>query len=140
MSKPRASLASVQLERLEPGVEISRKRAGAPVLVVEYEHADAARLAIADRRRRGRLPDGAGCFSQRFRDALDVCARAGAEEGERDVQIGAPHDPSAAGELALLPVDDAIQHLLRKGESAEEPKPLTAFHASSGGHTGLSRF
>jgi len=56
--EPRAGLAPVHLEALEALVEVDRQPAGTALLVLEHEHADTARLAVAERPQHGR---SSGC-------------------------------------------------------------------------------
>src|SRR5436309_1545847 len=77
----------VETAPIETRVEVESERAGAPVLVVEHEHRDAAGLAVAH----GREPDLAvylrGGGAERVDDRRQLRGRPVAEECERDVQV-----------------------------------------------------
>src|SRR2546421_739475 len=82
--EPGPTLAAVDAELLQPLVEIAREQSRAVLFVLEHEHADAARLAVAS----GREPDlgrARGSVAQRADDRPELSGRAVAEKGERDV-------------------------------------------------------
>src|SRR6266496_2420038 len=84
--QPRPALGTIDAERLETSVQVVGERRSTPFLVVEHDHADAARLAVAQRREadlagaRGGLPEGGDDL--RKPSGVDV-----PEEGERDVEV-----------------------------------------------------
>ena len=61
----------------------------------------------------GRLP-------QRPRDLRELARRTVAEEGERDVQVGA-RDDAAVAQLAGLPQAQRVEDVLGEPQRAEEP-------------------
>jgi hypothetical protein len=118
---------------VEPLVEVTRQLPRGTVLVVEDEHPDAARLAVAafaedDRSRpgRGRLEFGP--------DRLDFVERPRSEEGERNVEVVAEDGSIRTGRQELLPGDEAVEHVFGQGESAEEPDRVIALDATSSIH------
>src|SRR5438132_3612329 len=127
---PRPLLPLVDSEPLQTLVQVARQGRRPALLVVEDQHADAARLAVAMgreddlRSRGGRLPQGT-------RDRVDLFRRSMAEEGERDVQMVAAECPSLGGQILALPADERFDCLVRQSERTEEPEPFTALDASS---------
>src|SRR5581483_3554841 len=100
MRQPRPALAPVDGERLQARLDVVRERRRECALVVEDEHPDAARLAVALEAE----PQAArtrGGVAQRADDRLQLPCRPVAEEGERDVQVLARDDADAA--QLLLP-------------------------------------
>src|SRR5436190_23314913 len=83
MRKPRAFLPSIDAKRLEPLLQRGGERSATAFLIVEYEHADAARLAVA--RRGDDWPAGvAARLMERGHDVRNMKCRRRAEEGQRD--------------------------------------------------------
>src|SRR2546425_118546 len=103
-------------------------------LVVEDEHGQAARLAVAAGSEDD-LRSGGGGLPQGPRDRVDLFRRPMAEEGERDVQMVAAECPGLGGQILALPADERIDCLVRQTERAEEPEPFTALDASSESQT-----
>jgi hypothetical protein len=103
--KPRPRLTAVDAQPLEAAVEVIGERGRVASGVVEDEHPDAPRLAVAADRepRPARSADG---LLERARDGLDVSARAAAEERECEVEVVPRDDPSA--ELPFLPREEAL--------------------------------
>ena len=93
MRQPRPLLALVHAEALETGEEPVREEPGFTGLVVENEHADASRLAIAAGREDD-LADPASGVGEGGSDRGKLRGRARAEERERGVEVLAGNDPS----------------------------------------------
>jgi hypothetical protein len=86
MRQPGTLLPTVDAEALQPLLDVSGEPSRTPSLVLEDEHPDTSRLAVANRRktqlrrpRRGLAKCGDNGF--------EFAARAMAEEGKRDVQV-----------------------------------------------------
>src|SRR5262245_30840015 len=127
--EPRTALARVDAEPLEPLEHVDRESPCVTAQVVEDEHADAARLPVAE------LPEregaGGGCRSAELDpDGRSLGCGAATEEGDSDVQISARHD-AVAREYAPLPFREPVEHRVRERESAEEPESFTAFDGSA---------
>ena len=93
-------------------------------IVLEHEHPDASRLAVAADREH-RTPSCPGAAPQRRHDAVEVPGGPDAEEGQRDVQVR-PRDDSNPGrklDRALPPLDGA-DHVVGKTQCAEEAEGL----------------
>src|SRR4029079_5117501 len=101
-------------------------------LVLEDEHADASRLAIATRNETD-LPRPGGCFAQRQDDRVDLAGRPMPEKRERDVQVLSRDDPNAC-ELRTLPPLDLVEDAVGQAQREEEREPFIATHASGRGH------
>ena len=118
MRQPRPLLAPVDAEALEAAADVGRERGGTPLVVVQREHAGAARLAIAadaEQGSCGRCRRGA-----QFRcDRGSLPCRPRTEEREGDVQVLGGDDASV--QLALLPVHELPNRGVRKLEGAEQP-------------------
>jgi hypothetical protein len=102
------------------------------VLVVEDEHADAARLPVTaggeDRTSRG-----SSSLPHLPNDRLEVAGRTAAEEGNRDVQVACPDGPNGlrTPELALLPCAKRPDGVVGQAESDKEAQAITCMHASA---------
>lgn len=107
MRKPRTLLALVDAESLETAEEPLGEPTGFPSCVVENEHPDAPRLAIAPRRKRD-LTRFTGGASEGGSDRGQLGRRAPSEEGERDVEMLARNDPAVA-KIRGLPGRDAVE-------------------------------
>jgi hypothetical protein len=128
--QPRPPLRLVHAEPVEPVVEITRQLSSGTVLVVEHEHPDAARLPVAAFAKDDRPRPGCGRF-ELGPNRLDLVERPRAEEGERDVEVLAPDGSIRTGRQEPLPGDEAVEHVLGQGESAEEPDRVIALDATS---------
>src|SRR6266540_154390 len=78
-------------------------------------------------------------LTQRTGHRVHRAGGAMAEERERDVKMVASERAGVAAEGVSLPVDERVERLVGKGESAEEPDPFTAHDAISATHAGSSR-
>src|SRR6266480_1483864 len=116
-------------------MKVARERPSAPVLIVEGEHAHAARLAVAVDREHGGLC--AGRLAQRPENPVELGSRPMAEEREGDVQLLGREHPYVSGvcERTALPRDEPEQGCRRQPERAEEAYPFIALEASSRIHT-----
>jgi hypothetical protein len=127
--KPGAPLPFVHAQALEPRGEPIGEAAGAAVLVVQDDHADAAGLAVASRGedRPLRLARGGAELAD---DSRNVARRAAAEEGEREVEVLGGDDSGVtdAGERLPLPGGEALDGVVGERESEEETKALTGAH------------
>src|SRR5581483_10335372 len=135
----RSPLRLVDAEPVEAAREIVCQRGGSAVLVVEDEHPDAAGLAIAASGERDRT----GRSSRRLQlasDRVELERGAGAEEGERDVQVGRRHRAEVAVRQPSLPRDDAPDGVVRERERAEKANAGIALDATSARHPSSSRF
>src|SRR5690242_17479982 len=103
MRQPRPALDLVDAEPFEPRADVGRQRGRRAALVVEDEHADAARLAVAARRE----PDRSGLASSVLEpdaDLVELALGARPEERQRDVEILRRHDPEVALSETALPL------------------------------------
>src|SRR5258708_6580599 len=91
MREPGTPLTPVDADPLEPGGQVGRERGGTPAEVLEHEHPDGARLAIAPRSENG-LFRTSSRLAKRRPDRIDLRHVATAEERERDVQVLPWHD------------------------------------------------
>jgi hypothetical protein len=117
--QPGTRLAPVDAELLEPSLEVASEPGCPAVVVLEDEHADTSRLAIANRRE----PDLARICSgsaQRAHDRVQLAGRSMAEKGERDVQVLAGDGPDVRQRL-VLPALDLGEHAVGDSQSEEEP-------------------
>src|SRR5205814_8459580 len=117
-------------------MKVARERPSAPVLIVEGEHAHAARLAVAADRAHRRLCAGR-LLTQRPTDPAELPRGPMAEEREGDVQLLGREHPYVSGvcERTALPRDEPEQGCRRQPERAEEAYPFIALEASSRIHT-----
>ena len=117
-------------------MDVDRKARSPLLLVVKDEHADASRLPVgAAAKKDGPLRSGDG-FSQLRGDPLRVGSRPATEKGKGDVDVLARHGPGAAvTELAITPLEQRIEDVVRKREAAEESESGTAFDGTRRGHT-----
>src|ERR671924_1948930 len=139
--QPVALLPLVHAGALEPLVQALCDPSGPLRLVIENDHADASRLAVAPRREGRKLEAGAGLL-ERLEDGWNVRDRPVSEEGERNVQLVAPDGtkPLALRECVSLPVDEPVDNVVGKSKRAEEPKPVTPLDASRQVHAEASPF
>jgi hypothetical protein len=128
--QPRAGLAPVHAERLEPLPHVAGEPGRAADLILADEHPDAPGLAVAHRsERRPVRPSRAP--AQLVEDPRHVDSGPRAEEDERDVEVLGRDDADVrdATERARLPVDEPLARLGRDRESDEEAKSRIAFQA-----------
>ena len=91
-----------------------------PLLVVEDEHPDRARLPVPSRREDG-PGDTLDGSPQSTGDGLDLAGRPRAEEGDRDVQVLDGNEPDALhGQLLLLPRGDGLRGRVGQTEAEKE--------------------
>jgi hypothetical protein len=127
--EPRPPLGLVDADLLEPAGEIVRERGCSPTFVVEHDHPDAPRLAVAARAKE--RPDGGGGGGSHLRgDRPDLAGRPRSEERERDVEVRRRNETrvTGAGERPALPGDEALDDALGERECEEEAEPFTALH------------
>ena len=120
MWKPRTALGLVDPELGQPPMRLSGDPRRVSILVVEDEHSDRARLAIAKRseHRLGDTTDGA---SQGSSDRLDLAGRPRPEKRNRDVQVLDRDDAHALPvELAALPCGDLSRRVVGQAEAEKE--------------------
>ena len=93
-----------------------------PVLVVEDEHPDAARLPVPHRGEHG-LRSAVGPSRSAPRDRRQLTGRPRAEERDRDVQVLLRNEAGPLGrtELVPLPARDAASRLAGQAEAEKEP-------------------
>src|SRR5215211_446139 len=132
MRKPRTLFAPIDADRFEPLLQLLRDPVRAAVLVGEDEHADAARLAVANGFEYGSWRTPRGC-PHGIGDGRQLGAGPGAEERERDVEVLARDD--APTELLALPLNDSVQDGGGQGKAAEESKAIIALDATGSSHT-----
>src|SRR5215216_4453966 len=137
MWKPRTLFAPTDADRLEPLLQLLSNPARAAVLLGEDEHADAARLAVANGFECGSWSTLGG-RPQGVDDGRQLLAGPGAEERERDVEVLARDD--APAEVLGLPLDDPVDDGGGQGKAAEESKAIMASDAIASTHTRSSRF
>jgi len=137
--QPRPLLGVVDAELLETRVQVSGETRRPARLVGEAEHADAAGLAVAIGLEDDWTLDRSCGGAQRLGDGLQLSGRTAAQEGEREMQMLTRDEPSAGGELGLLPAAEEIEDLARQRERAEEPEAFTASDGTSVAHTSSSR-
>src|SRR5262249_51043362 len=116
--EPRTSLTPVDIELLEPPVEIRSERARTSRGIVEDDHPDTSRLAVAGGLERERAAPG-GSIPQRREDVRQLMCGAAAEECERDVQM-LPGDASALVELTRPPLVQGGHDADRQSQSEKE--------------------
>jgi len=119
--QPPPTLALVDAERLETGVQVVRQGAGAFALVVEHEHADAPGLAIAVQREERPLGGFRGA-AQGSEDPLELVHSPVAEERERGVQILPGNEARVRHlpELAALPVHEPVEDFVREPQGEKK--------------------
>jgi hypothetical protein len=132
MSQPGAFLSPVQTESLEAGLEPAGETRSPAALVLEDEHPDTPGLAVLPHAEHDLLLQPAGSPGERADDLVDSIGGRTPQEREGDVQVLRAHEAgsSGAGELLLLPLNDALDDVRRKGERAEEADSLIAHDAS----------
>ena len=133
MREPRAALAPVDAERLQPLVQRGGQPGRVAGRVVEHQHPDAPRLPVADRGQR-RGAHVAGRLAECADDRRQVGRWAAAEEGERHVHA-LPRHHAPAAEVLAPPGGEDVQHRVGEGEREEEPEPLITRDASRPGGT-----
>jgi hypothetical protein len=117
--KPRTAFSLVDAKPLEPLLEIAGEPSCVPFFVLEHEHADASRFAVANGREMD-LPRAGGCLPQRIDDRVELAGRPPAEEGERDVHMLA-RDDTDVPELLPLPALDLVEDVVGQAQGEEEP-------------------
>jgi hypothetical protein len=117
--QPGPPLAAVDAEALQPFLNVLGEHPRPTTLIVEDEHPDASRLAIATR---GEADRSGRCRSvaQDADDRLDLATGPMAEERERDVQVLSPNDANAC-ELRALPPLDLVEDVIGQAQREEEP-------------------
>jgi hypothetical protein len=121
--EPRAPLGPVRPEPLEPFRKACLQEARAAVLVVEDEHGDALRLAVAGHGEH-RSADARSGLVERLAQERELARRPSSEEGERDVQVRGRHDPHAAGtaEGVRLPARERLRDVSGERKAEEEAR------------------
>src|SRR5437764_233173 len=121
--EPRTALALVHAQPLEPPMEVVRERAGAASLVLEDEHADAPGLAVPRDGEASGL-GGRGGFLKCAGDRRNLLSAPAAQERQRDVEVRADDGAHASPLRKRVPPprDEAVEDLVGKTESAEEPE------------------
>ena len=120
--KPPALLGLVDPESRQPPVNVLRNPRRMPVVVVEDEHADGARLSVPNRGEQG--PSRAlGPCTQRSGDRGDLIGRPRAQKRDRDVQVLFGNEASLfrRAELFLLPAGDSACGRGRQAKAEKEP-------------------
>src|SRR5215471_18695856 len=135
--QPGTPLAAIDAELLQPLLEVVGKLRRIASLILEDEHSDASRLAVANGREADLPRSGCG-LPQRAADRLELAARPMAEEGERDMQVPT-RDDSDVPQLLALPALDLVEHVVRDTQSEEDPQPFIAGHATARSHAASSR-
>lgn len=130
MGKPWASFPLVHAGALQVLVQVECQSARPPLLVREDEHGDASRLHIAESAENDRPVERPNGRSECFRDWPQLVRRPMAEEGQREVEVGAFDEASMAAEGVALPVDERVAHAVSEREGAEEAQASMASHAS----------
>jgi len=92
--KPWPPLAAVDPQSLEALVQVFDERAGPVAVLLEDEHADTPRFAIAGHAEHGPL-DTDSSSTERLGDGRELPGRARAEEGQCDVEVSAWDDSTA---------------------------------------------
>ena len=129
MGKPRPPFALVDAEGLQPVEQSPGEPPGLTRAVLEDEHPDTARLAVAA----GREDDLAGVpgrSSQRGRNRRQFGCRAPSEEGEREVEMLERDDPPVAKVLGL-PRFERVEDVAGEAQGAEETQVLIALDATA---------
>jgi hypothetical protein len=132
MSKPGAFLRPIQAESLEAALEPAGEMRSPVPLVLEDEHPDTPGLTVRLHAKHDPLLDLVSRLPERADDLDDAIRRRTPQESERDVQVRRAHKPGSggSGELLLLPANECLDHISRKGERAEEADSLIAHDAS----------
>ena len=122
MRKPRALLGLVDPEPRQPLVNVFRNPRRMPVVVVEDEHADGARLSVPNRGEHGPSRAFDPC-TQRSGDRGDLTGRPRAQERDRDVQVLFRDEASPFGsaELLPLPAGDPARDRVRQAKAEKKP-------------------
>ncbi len=120
MRKPRARLASIHAESLQPALQSDCEPGRLSALVSENEHSDGARLAVAHGLELERWRLGGG-LAQRGEDGIELAPRACSQERKRDVKA---LDRSATLEVACPPDAKRGRDVIRELECEKEPETL----------------
>src|SRR5690349_10927752 len=128
MRQPGPPLAATDAELLEPLLDVVCEQARAAAPVLEDEHAHASRLAVASGCEAD-LACPSSRVAERADDRLELPGGAVPEEGERDVQVLAPHETDVR-QLLALPALDLVEGVVRQAQREEEPEPFIAAHAT----------
>lgn len=117
MSQPGTFIRPIQAESLEAGLEPAGKTRSPTALVLEGEHPDTPGLAVPPHPEHDLLLDPAGCLAERADDLVDAIGRRAPQESEGDVQVLRANEtgPGGTGELLLLPANDVLDDVRRKG-------------------------
>ena len=110
MRQPGPTLAPVDAAPLEPLLQVVRERSCTASVVLEGEHADAPRLAIAGHRETN-LPGLGRRPPKVIDDRIELPDRPMPEERERDMQVLAADEPDAR-QLAALPSLDLVEDVI----------------------------
>src|SRR3954452_14697770 len=137
MRQPRAAFAGIDAETFQTVLDVVGEHSRSPSAVLEDEHADAPRLAVAAPREPD-LPPPSRSFAQRVDHRLELPGRPVTEERERDVQVLSANRTDIL-QLLALPVLDRVEHVVGQAERKEEPEPFIAAHASGRSHAASSR-
>src|SRR5689334_2229218 len=114
MRQPGPVLPAIDAEPLQPLLDVPREQRSPSPVVLEDEHADAPRLAVAHRREPD-LPRSRGGLTQNADDRFELAGGPVTEERQRDVQVRAGHD-AAAGQMLALPGLDGVEDVVRKAQ------------------------
>src|SRR4051812_45318847 len=137
MRQPGPTLEAVDAEALQPLLNVPGEQRRVASVFLEDEHADTARLAVANRRESD-LTRAARGVPQCADDRLELACGAVTEERQRDVQVLSRHDADADQPLTLPP-RDPVEDGVGQAQREEEPDLFIAAHASARSHAAWSR-
>jgi hypothetical protein len=127
--KPGAPLRLVHAQPGERVGQVSGELCRPTALVLEHDHPDAPRLAVADGLEDGAL-EAVGGGADLGRDPVDLGDRRAPEEDQRDVQVLRRDETDAARgrERGSLPCHEALASLAGERKRDEEAESFTALH------------
>src|ERR1035437_1306890 len=129
--KPGTSLALVAADRLQPAPNRLRHAGRFAAFVLEDEHADAPRLAVAAEHEL-HWPGALDGAADDLEDRLDFEARPPAEEGDGEMELLRRNEARpTSGQLRQLPGGEPFAVVGRKRVGDEEAYSLIAAYASA---------
>ena len=136
MRQPGPRFAAVDAEAVEPLLKVLGKDARTPFFVLQNEHPDAPRLAVANRGETD-LRDPDHRLTERLDDRVEISGRPVPEKRKGDVQVLAPNEPDVP-QLVALPALDLPEDVIGHAQGEKEAEPFIAVHASAGSHASSS--
>jgi len=117
--EPGPPFTAIGTKAFQPVLDVPGEQRRMTAGVLEDEHADTPRLAIAARCETD-LSRAGRSVAQCLEDRVELAGRTMPEERKRDMQV-LPRDDANARELRVLPPLDVVEHVVGQAEREEEP-------------------